>query len=256
LLYREMAMQMQPGQPVFGLQCKGLDGRGGHHERIEDMARDYVAEIGRHYPTGPLIIGGYCMGGGVALEMARQFKEQGRPAKLVVMIESYNYIGCGVTETRLLRLYHSIQNIWFHLYNLIRAGRRGKGKGDFLRQKIQVEFSRVKAKLKLAWGHAARSLGFNTSEDYPHFRLSAVNDKAYFDYTPVTYDGAIAVIRPEQQFAGYDQHTCGWDKIARGPLDIHVLPVSPRGMLVAPFSTDLGAAVRKAVDNVINQPSA
>lgn len=254
LLYREMTMQMQPGQPVYGLQCKGLDGRGGHHERIEDMARDYVAEVSRHYPTGPLILGGYCMGGGVALEMAQQFKKSGRPATLVVMIESYNYIGCGVTETRLLRLFHSFQNLGFHTYNLIRAFRRGKGKGDFLTQKFHVEASRIKTKLKHIWASMARKLDIQTSADFPHFRLSAVNDKAYFDYTPTPYDGAIAVIRPEQQFAGYDQQTCGWDKIARGPLDIHVLPVSPRGMLVAPFSTDLGAAVRKAIDNVMNHP--
>ncbi len=255
LLYREMALQMQPGQPVFGLQCKGLDGRGGHHERIEDMARDYVAEIGRHYPAGPLILGGYCMGGGVALEMARLFKEQGRPVALVVMIESYNYIGCGVNETRLLRLYLSFQNLWFHTDNLIRAIRRGKGTGDFLRQKFRIEASRMKTKLKHLWANTARILHIKTSEDYPHFRLSAVNDKAYFDHTPVPYAGAIAVIRPEKQFAGYDKPSCGWDHIARGPLTVQVLPVSPRGMLVAPFSSDLGAAVRQAIDHAINAPT-
>ena len=245
LLYRDLASRMQPDQPVFGLQCKGLDGRGGHHTRIEAMAEDYIAEIEAAYPRGPLILGGYCMGGMVALDMAQRLKQRGRAIPLIMMLESYNYRGCGVHVTPLLTVRHAIQNLWFHLSNLaVASGRDG---GAFLGKKARIEISRGWTALQVGISSLAARLHVSLGAELPHLRLSKVNDAAYFEYQPSDFAGAIAVFRPKNQFAGDDTPDCGWGSIAKGKLEIHVVPSNPRGMLVEPFVDDLARLMRESI---------
>jgi pimeloyl-ACP methyl ester carboxylesterase len=54
------------------------------------MAGKYVDEVVRVLPAGPLIIGGYCFGAVIALEMAHQLREQGREMRLLVIIDPEN----------------------------------------------------------------------------------------------------------------------------------------------------------------------
>lgn len=249
LLYRELATHLQPDQPVFGFQCKGVDGRGNSHEHIEDMAADYVAEIMEAYPKGPVIVGGYCMGGTVSLEIAQQLKSLGRDVPLILSIESYHYRQCGVNPTAWLLRIHAIQNIWFHAHNIILAGKQ-KSRG-FLVQKFRVELSRIMAAMQLMRQSLARRLHLTRGEDLPHVALSKINDAAYFVYDPKPYAGRVAVFRPTKQFFGYDKYDCGWDALAPGRTDVEILPVNPRGMLVDPFAEDLACRMRKAIDNAL-----
>ncbi|MET9928246.1 MULTISPECIES: alpha/beta fold hydrolase [unclassified Streptomyces] len=58
-------------------------------ERIEDMAAEYLAAIADAGFTGPLVLGGWSMGGVVAFEMARQLEAGDGRTVPVVMIDSY-----------------------------------------------------------------------------------------------------------------------------------------------------------------------
>jgi thioesterase domain-containing protein len=55
---------------------------------IEEMASRYVNEICSLQPEGPYYLGGYCFGGNVAFEMARQFQERGEQVALLALFES------------------------------------------------------------------------------------------------------------------------------------------------------------------------
>ena len=55
---------------------------------LEDMARLYVPHMLAAQSAGPFRIGGYCAGGIVALEIARQLEAAGREVEFVVMIDS------------------------------------------------------------------------------------------------------------------------------------------------------------------------
>src|SRR5208282_3420612 len=90
LLYRSLAAHLGADQPVFGLQSAGLDGRSPVDGRFEHVARRYVDEIRQVQPHGPYMLGGYCLGGTLALEMARQLIESGDTVGLVALIEIYN----------------------------------------------------------------------------------------------------------------------------------------------------------------------
>ncbi len=55
---------------------------------LEEVASLYVPHVLAAQPTGPVRVGGYCVGGLLAWEIARQLKKRGRDIEWVVLIES------------------------------------------------------------------------------------------------------------------------------------------------------------------------
>lgn len=90
-IYRELAKYLGPQQAVYGLQSQGLDGVQPLLTTIEDMAARYVREIQVVQPEGPYLLGGYCMGGTVAYEVAQQLARQGHEIALLALFETYNW---------------------------------------------------------------------------------------------------------------------------------------------------------------------
>src|SRR5262249_22679994 len=76
-LGRIMGAALGADQPLYGLDARGIDGREPPHERIEDMLSAYLAEIRRVRETGPYVIGGFCAGGLLAMELTRALWSQG-----------------------------------------------------------------------------------------------------------------------------------------------------------------------------------
>ena len=72
LTYFDLARHLGPDQPVYGLQARGLDGKQPPHNCLEEMARDYIAEIRQLQPEGPYYLGGTSWGGMIAFEIAQQ----------------------------------------------------------------------------------------------------------------------------------------------------------------------------------------
>ncbi len=90
LVYRELAINLGPDQPVYGLQARGLDGSNEPlRNRIEEIATDYVEQILTVQPEGPYFLAGLSSGGNIALEMAQQLHAQGQKVALLAMFDSY-----------------------------------------------------------------------------------------------------------------------------------------------------------------------
>lgn len=85
--YASLARRMDPERPFYALQAQGLDGRDELLTTIEEMATQYVREIRRVEPEGPYLLGGYCFGTLVALEMAQQLVADGRSVDLIALID-------------------------------------------------------------------------------------------------------------------------------------------------------------------------
>jgi thioesterase domain-containing protein len=80
--YHNLALHVDREQPFYALQARGLDGREPPLDRIEEMAREYVAAIRAVQPRGPYHLGGYSFGGLVAFEMAQQLVRAGETVGL------------------------------------------------------------------------------------------------------------------------------------------------------------------------------
>ena len=81
LMFRELAHQMQPDFPFFGLQAQGLDGSKKYLKTVEEMAAFYLEEIKQMQPEGPYYLGGFCLGGQVAFEMAQTSEKARREGR-------------------------------------------------------------------------------------------------------------------------------------------------------------------------------
>jgi thioesterase domain-containing protein/acyl carrier protein len=77
--YRALAQHLGEDQPLYGLQPPGLDGDSAPLERIEDLAAYFAAQIRAFGSDGPCILVGYCAGGTIAFELARQLHREGMP---------------------------------------------------------------------------------------------------------------------------------------------------------------------------------
>jgi amino acid adenylation domain-containing protein len=88
LVYAKLARYFDSQQPVYGLRARGVDELVEPHQTVELMAAEYVREIRTIQPHGPYFIGGSCIGGVVALEIAQQLRAQGEPIGLLVLVDS------------------------------------------------------------------------------------------------------------------------------------------------------------------------
>ncbi|MBD5634099.1 MAG: AMP-binding protein, partial [Candidatus Eremiobacteraeota bacterium] len=83
---RKFARRLDAEQPFYVLAPHGSDGRA-CPATITEMARDFVRAIRVVRPDGPYVLGGFCSGGLIALEMAAALREQGAEVTDVILLD-------------------------------------------------------------------------------------------------------------------------------------------------------------------------
>jgi len=89
LYCRNLARQLGADQPFYAVAPHGLDGRA-IPETVEAMAADRLGALVSIHSRGPFLLGGFCNGGVVAFEIARQLEKRGRKVMAVLVIDSRN----------------------------------------------------------------------------------------------------------------------------------------------------------------------
>ena len=84
---RALARQVGPDQPFYVFHPWGRDG-GAVPPTIEAMAEEYLRALRAVRPTGPYLLGGYCVGGLIALEMAQRLRAEGEQVDFLLAIET------------------------------------------------------------------------------------------------------------------------------------------------------------------------
>lgn len=85
--YLALAEHLDSRQPLYGVEPRGLDGDS-TAETVEEMAAYEVAQIRELQPEGPYYIAGYCAGGAIAFESARQLARAGEVVARVMLLGS------------------------------------------------------------------------------------------------------------------------------------------------------------------------
>jgi thioesterase domain-containing protein len=86
--YRALAQSLGDEQPFFGLQPPGLDGAAAPLASVEALAKYFADQVRAFHPEGPYIVAGFCAGGAVAFELARQLQTPGAPVRLLALFGS------------------------------------------------------------------------------------------------------------------------------------------------------------------------
>jgi len=88
--YAGLARYLGPDQPFYGLQAQGLVAWQEPMGCFEDMAKHYLSEIRSLQPNGPYYLGGMCLGGMIAFEMAQQLRLENESVAFLGLIDSRN----------------------------------------------------------------------------------------------------------------------------------------------------------------------
>jgi thioesterase domain-containing protein/acyl carrier protein len=88
MLYRNLAVRLDPDRPVYGLQPWSRANHPILHTRIEEMAAYHIGKIRSVQPSGPYFLGGMCAGGVIAFEIALQLQNQGQEVGMVALIDA------------------------------------------------------------------------------------------------------------------------------------------------------------------------
>lgn len=86
--YMELTRQLSKQRPVLAVQAPGLDESGEAEVTIEAMATRYVEVVREKQPHGPYLLGGWCFGGVIAFEVARQLRDAGETIDGIVLIDT------------------------------------------------------------------------------------------------------------------------------------------------------------------------
>ena len=88
MFYKHLAQHLGGDQPVYGLQT-AIDEKGEpKFAEVEAMASQYIQEIRSVQPEGPYYLGGLCMAGIIAFEMAQQLQAQGQRVAVLALLDT------------------------------------------------------------------------------------------------------------------------------------------------------------------------
>jgi amino acid adenylation domain-containing protein len=85
LSFKELAAQLGPDRPVYGLQLPALIEP--HQAELTALAANYLRQIRTLQPSGPYHLAGHSSGGLVVYEMACQLQEQGEAVGLLALLD-------------------------------------------------------------------------------------------------------------------------------------------------------------------------
>jgi amino acid adenylation domain-containing protein len=219
--------------PFYGVQARGVDGRGPPFARIEDMAIAYVRELRVLQPHGPYYLSGYCGGGIVAVEMAKTLRNLGEPVALVALVNTYRPRSVRPTP----RLVSWIEDCPKGLRHLFRRVRKGISRvvRDTTRR-MAIEYHRMR--------------GGPIPSALRDFWLTEAFFRAAGDYRPLPYDGKLTVLRAVDVDPGvaHPSRELGWAEFATGGIDLREIPGDHDSMSQEPNVVHLGAALRDCLD--------
>jgi thioesterase domain-containing protein/acyl carrier protein len=241
LIYRDLARHIGSDQPVYGLQSVEPDMKQPYYATVEEMASHYLKELITIQPQGPYFLGGYCLGGSIALEIAQQLIAQGQEVALLVLLETYNFSNIK-TRSFIDNAYYYIQKVEFHIRNFLLL--KFEEKLAFIKEKAKVAKRRKNVWLGMIKMKTSSKHEFGNKQASHLYNLWKINDEAAGKYKPKEFPGKIIQIKPVKEYALYTRPGLGWDELCAGGVDIYQLPIYPAGMLVEPFVESLGEQLR------------
>lgn len=201
---RSLAHSLGEDRPFYGLQLPAPK-NANQPLRVSDMATTCIQEIESIQEEGPYFIGGTCMGGLVAFEMACQLQKQGEKVALLVLFDSSQpppSISLRDYIPRLL-LHHLPRGQMFYcltrdLAEKVRKIRRRFDKGQ---------------------------------EAVRRYRVWKAHERARRAYHPGKYPGRITLFQSREFSIRFPEYVSRWTELAEGGTDHHIIPASHRDLL-------------------------
>jgi amino acid adenylation domain-containing protein len=228
--------QLGPDQPVYGFKPRWINGLGGAYSSVAEAAREYLTEVRTLQPNGPYLLGGDCVNGIVAFEMAQQLRREGEEVALLVLLDTAH-------PSMLGRLIADVRNGWRRVKH-IAATIREIVHADNSRKKSLVH-NLVRRKLGLS---AGSSLGDSAGMDNHLYKKEF--RRAMNNYRPTPYGGRITLIVNENVYRIYGD--LGWNNVGTGGITIHQTRGTHSTRLTT-YRKELAQLLLSCIDEVVSE---
>ena len=202
LYCRNLARYLGPDQPFYAMSPMGLDGYTAA-QSLEAVAAHHVVLLRQFQPNGPYHLGGFCNGGLIAFEMARQLVAQGQQVGAVIMIHA------------------SAMNVYFGpLHRIVHGTTRLLGipqqarRAMFLGVRNQIAYMGGRTRLERRPGKPFSESDQCSDPEY-RIRLLGHYGELMGDYIPGRYAGRVILLWPTDHAQDLSKNpTRGWAQIA------------------------------------------
>jgi oxalate---CoA ligase len=232
--YRELARLLGPEQPFFGTLHPHPSVEP-HPCTIGNMADHHLRIIREAQPRGPYFLGGFCVDGLVAYEVAQRLRALGEPVGLLVLFDTSFFTSRVEAACERMRLRKDFvvamvrQRQWRVILRKL-LGRLGRLVGRPWRRCERSEAAT--GPLRARW-----------LED-------AVRLRASVDYRPRPCDGRMLLLQRSRGQTSWTRARQDWGRLARGGFDACAVPGGHHDMFdeprVAVTAEKLSAALRDA----------
>ena len=255
--YAELSRLLGSEQPFYGLQAIGLEGQEEPDARIEDMAARYLLAMRDVQPQGPYYLGGYCYGGVVAFEMARQLKALGEHVALLAVFEGYGLSRPDARgqRWRLSSIAPFLLNLPYWLRDTLQ---RPGGFRRLLASLLGMRRSSPVGELR-EWDARHERIIAEAIGDEPDIpkqlrRLMEVHLQAMRDYHPEVYPGRVTLfrVRALSPFRSYDPEM-GWGKLATEGVELRMIAGAHYSLLERPHVEVLAASLKQSLEEALKK---
>jgi pyochelin synthetase len=246
LIYRDLSRHLGSDYPFYGLQARGLDGSGDYLTTTEAMAESYLREMRALQPEGPYYLGGFCMGGQVAVEMAQRLVRDGQQVNLLFVIDTHNFNGVPPKFTLKEKMGNLGEKIKFHSWNVMHLG--AKGQIAYLIEKSKIALRREIERARIKIVHLFKLNPHRDVSGTQEQFIEDINDRAFLAYVPGVYPGKMTICKPRRNYSFLRDPFNGWGQIAAGGLEIIELPSDPGGIFLEPYVQTLAQKLKEQID--------
>ncbi len=238
--YVLLAQYLGDDQPFYGLQPPGVNGETAPLKTVSELASHYVRQLRTFLPDGPYLLGGYCAGGAVAFDVARQLTALGATVDLLVLFQSPFPSAYSASYKIPATCRYFARRIPHHIRKLVKLDWHTKLR--YLRDRVRgvEEFIRER-----------RAAPSTDQANAWKARVAEVTVGAVQQYRPAMFPGSIHLYMSSQEAVEHDYgRTRMWARYAERGLQPYIGPDGCTGatMLREPFVKAFADHLRAAID--------
>jgi thioesterase domain-containing protein len=246
---------LDPEQPVYGLQAKGLNGIDEPLDTIEKIAAYYISEIQTIDKEGPYALAGFSLGGRIAYEMARQLNETGKKVSFLGVLDAtaegsvshYPFM-----KRTMYRLKYSINYIAWNISNFFQEPNQTKL--SVVRRRwngLQKKMRGMDIKLQ-----KTELVSKGKQKELPKFlrRVHRANKRANRNYIVMPYNGIVHLFKARKQtFYIPEPEDYGWNRVAKGGVIVHEIPGEHSNTFAPPNDKYFATILQQSLDESRNE---
>tara|TARA_R110001599_G_scaffold223435_2_gene422598 strand:- start:184 stop:1365 length:1182 start_codon:yes stop_codon:yes gene_type:complete len=243
LSFKSLKDHMDPDQPIYGFQAKGLNGKEELLTSVEEIAAHYNEALIATQPKGPYMLAGYSSGGIIAYEMAKQLMEKGEKVSALALLDTYAYAHYGRSTSLGKKMAYGnyLFNKSLHVLRQLLNKEGFKYRVGVTKTNLKKLYLRLKkdkntlSKMDYDWEYEHRIIEHNKVVDRYHLKPLPIKADLFRIQDVIDYT--------------HDSVNLGWKSFAQNGIELHYVPGEHLTMFAPPNDKVLAKTLQGVLDN-------